>query len=236
MSPAAKKKEKTHGPGIVGLAASLVISALVGAIAAFSLEYRLVPEFLTPQEAADRSGEESARPGSEVILGSEAAFPGWRDSIETLAAGTQTGAQYWEEGQLNALAGSFLDFSSTKEKAKLQDVGSNPFKLFPETPNFRVDEGLLQIVLPLEIDLFGMEDTPTLVVRGDFVESKDGYRFRVKEMRANEARVPTPLGKIFLSRLWSAIQKSGTDDTFNRALAEAGQIKVEGRELVVIPK
>jgi len=141
----------------------------------------------------------------------------------------------FDEGNLNTIADDYFNFTLGKQQF-LKGDESPTYALLPDTPNFAMDDDLLQVVIPVEAFLFQLKGSGFLILRGYFEEGERGPNFVVQESWINSARLPSIAGDLLLNRLAKNVVAMGSDSPILKIWSQIDDAQVQGRELRVTPR
>ena len=193
------KKESS----LTAVLAGAIAATLVGISLGVAHEVRHPPEFVRTPSALKAEREKNPREPIFLIGGTHSSL-GWQQIIEAVTqSGTGNASVELTTGDLNEIASQYLNFTLGKQQAK--DQGEEPsYAILPDTPNFALYDGQLQISVPFEILIFGAKRSAHLVTTGSFVDEKT---FVIDSAWLNSARVPEPMANLLLKNLYLVIKK-----------------------------
>lgn len=221
------KKEASFFAVLSGALAAAVLGILLG----FAYEVARPPVFGTGK-AAESKAEESRSPLFRTGGTDDAAD--WSRVVRQAAGGESgRGGLVLTEGDLNRIAGEFLDFSAGKEQARSGDESDPFYAILPDTPNFALGDARMRIAVPFDFLLLGFERKAFLVLEGSFREGNAGPAFRIREAWINSARLPALVADAILQRFASAIRQMAPDSDLVAAWGNIGSIAVDEREMVI---
>jgi len=135
------------------------------------------------------------------------------------------------EGDLNLVANRYFNFSGAL--AGKEDSNGGWARIHPNTPNFHLNSGALQISTELDFALLGFSANPWLVIRGVFSTEMSSRQFTVQEAWINSARIPNVLGQLLLNRIAKSYLLADPDSPVNTIWNHITSLSLEEKELVV---
>ena len=85
------------------------------------------------------------------------------------------------EDELNALAGPASSFGAAGEKKAPEKAAAEDSTLLTGTPNFRIQDGQLQVGVPVTLSLLGITERVIVQTRGGFEREEGGFVYQPRE-------------------------------------------------------
>ena len=214
---------------------SAVAGGILGALAGFAHEVRRPPAFEGGARSADESREGKKSP--TFRLGDRRDSGDWDRVLAAVAKGEgSAGELVLGEGDLNRIAREYLGFTAGKRQRQASGEGLPSFAILPDTPNFALEPGSFQALVPFEVALFGSTREGWFAVRGTFSSGAAGPVFAPEEAWINSARLPAPVAGFLLGRLAANVRSSGDDSPLLAAWKNLGKIRIEDGSLHLKPR
>lgn len=213
----AKVEKALYGPSLFEVALGAVLGLVFGVLVA------CVMLLFRPQMSVRELPKEPAKGAVYYIAGSadSGRARGWQAKEQQLASGA---AVTVNEAELNAWAGarSATPKGDDKETRFLSASGLN----------FRLTENQLQIALVVRFDYFGVAKDFTLLTRGGFARSGDGFSFVPEQFYLGSCPVHLIPG-VSSTLMRSLFSKQSLPDEVRSAWAKVTAVAVEGEMLSI---
>lgn len=210
-----------HDPGLFEVTLGVLLSLSLGAL--------LACVFLVsrPVETVREMPKEPAAGVIYHVSGSSSAASGrlWQGKRQQFVD-KRAGEIIFIEDELNNWASAAM-----KEAPGEGEESSLPV-IKVSTPNFRIEDGLLQIAFDGNLKVYGTENKAIVRIRGDVRSAGDGFRFVPSEVWVGglEASKIPGLGNFVANRLLSSLVLPEELTAAWNSLTDA---KIEGRQLVL---
>jgi len=146
----------------------------------------------------------------------------WERKTQLFVTGTSVDLV---EQELNEAA---RQFSSDAQKAK--GKGAKDGLITPGQLNFRINDGELQVALPLALNVYGMKAEVQVVSRGGFVKKGDRFVYEPSSIYVGSCpieRLPQ-IGGVLLGKIWEAMSQQ---EEIKAAWDVLENVTVDGRSL-----
>lgn len=225
-----KNSSSAPSPGIIEILLQVLLSTVVGALAAFIFLVIKPVETVNAMPAK----EDRVEGIRYLVLGEASNAPTvrnrWERLLENLENGAETGGATITiaEDDLNHWASA--KFAEPDEDRKRSALG----EIAPTGLNFRIAEEQLQIFVNLDYQALGFGHIFPLEVQGSFVERGDEHRFKIDRVFLGQSRIPPIPG--VRSFLLNRIRMSyPVPPALERVLKQADELNIEDRVIVVRP-
>lgn len=165
-----KIERELHGPSLTEVILGAVLSLLLGA--ALAAVYLVGQPVVTARERP-----KEAAPGAVYFLEGSRDSGKAREAKAKAQAFLQGSSVELNEDELNAL---FAPVAAPAAGAK-GGPDAPGGKVAASAPNFRVRDGVLQVALPLRVNVLGLDRAVIVQARGGFRKAGDGFVFAPDE-------------------------------------------------------
>ncbi len=207
-----------NGPGWIEVTIGALLSVGIGAVLAGTWL------MLKPVEKVRSLPDE---PKEGVVYFVEGARNGsigrsWERKSQLFVSG---GAIDLNEQELNEAARKL-----TSDAQRAQDKDEEEGLITPGQLNFRIDDGELQVALPLALNVYGMKADVHMVARGSFVKKGERFVYDPSTIYIGSCRIDRlpQIGGVLLGKIWEAMSQQ---EEIKAAWDALGNVTVEGRRL-----
>lgn len=171
MAKQSKLERNLAGPSLVEIVLAAILSALLGVIVGAVLL------IVKPSESVKALPDELERGTVYYVEGARSSSNSsqWIRKRQILLAGEKGSIQLTEQ-ELNAWATAAL------KKPVQSETASTTLAIVPDLPDFRIQDGTIQIAVPTTIAVVGITLPVTVLARGDFEQTPEGFRFHPSQL------------------------------------------------------
>lgn len=214
-----KVDRAVHGPGwaevIFGAILSLILGVVLGAVL-------LV---LRPAVVAKEIPKEPVKGAVYYVEGLRGDSSSAREALLKRKAFVEGQSVKVTEREINALASAAASAPAAKA-----DPSAAAETVTPGTPNVRIREGVMQVGVPVKVNVLGIEQTVIAQARGNFERKGDIYTFEPTEMYLGSCPVQRlPFLSAYLRDKVLSSQKIPED--IAASWAKLASVSIEGNTL-----
>ncbi|MGE9296959.1 MAG: hypothetical protein ACQKBV_11785 [Puniceicoccales bacterium] len=219
------KKKKVQSQG--NLAAAIVLGALTALIGAALGIVTL--SLVKVEEVRGMPKEEEIEKHKVYYVFGKDRGGNYRAKEQAFLSG-QKGMLRLTEEDLNGWVGNTFKF--VKPPKGEEPAGLVVLK--PSSPNFRINDGVLYIGMPVEVEAMGSEHKMRYIAEGQFVQAGDEFVFNPETVRLGSAKLPPVVADSIGQSLMELFKDNEDFPPYDKAWESLSQVRVEGDELVLI--
>jgi len=220
------KKKKVEPQG--SFAGSLILGVLVAAIGVALGMFSLAVEKV--DEVRQMPKEEEIKKRTVYFVSGKDRGGSYRVKEEAFLSG-KPGMLKLTEADLNAWAGNTFKFV---RPANEEDTGGGFASLKPSAPNFRIQDGVFQIGIAVNVDSMFLNDKMRYFAKGGFDRQGDAFVFVPAVSYLGSAKLPMGVESVFGASLLAVFEQNEAFARYAEAWKGLSEVRVEGDELILI--